>query len=351
MTKMSAKAILFFSLFCLVFTNFFIHGAQAALGQNATLRNYKAGDRLPAFRLPPIQGGKPETIIPGHGKPTLMMFFSIHPNFRKTRSLALLNALSNLANKYGEAVNIIGIYCDNKDQNTVVHYMRSSAAHIRVYNDSSKAVLDNYGVFMMPLVVLTNSKGELNEVIPYTYNIREIIDGNIKFLLGKWTKKQLLKALAPRTNIKRSKKEKEYIRRINYGRIMASKKMYSQAVREFNTAIKIMPNTINAYIELGFVQIAEKKWQKAEAAFKKAQTINKESDNAMAGLGLSYYGLGEVKKAKNILENAFIAPHPRLEVIIALANIYESEGNNKKANRLNKLAVSRLMTMYEQRWK
>ena len=351
MIKMSAKVILFFSLFCLVFTNFFTHGAQAALGQNATLRNYKAGDRLPAFRLPPIQGGRPITIIPGHGKPTLMMFFSIHPNFRKTRSLALLNALSELANKYGEAVNIIGIYCDNKDQNTVVHYMRSSAAHIKVYNDTSKAVSDNYGVFMMPLVVLTNSKGELNEVIPYTYNIREIIDGNIKFLLGQWTKKQWLKALAPRTNVKVSKEEKEYIRRINYGRIMATKKMYDQAVREFNTAIKIMPNKINAYIELGFVRIAQKKWHKAEAAFKKAQGINKDSDSAMAGLGLSYYGQKKIKKAKGILENAFIAPHPRLEVIIALANIYESEGNNKKANRLNKLAVSRLMTMYEQRWK
>ncbi len=341
------KTIIFVALFCLIFTGLTNHEAKS---DTAVLRNYHIGDRLPGFKLPQLQGGRPLTIIPGQGKPTLMMFFSIHPNFRKKRSLALLSVLSHLSQKYGKKVQIVAIYSDNKDQNQVINFMRSAAPHIRVVADSTKALLEHYGVFMMPIVVLTNEKGELNEVIPYTYNIQKVIGGNIKFLLGKWTKKQLLKALAPKANIKLSKNEKEYIRRVNYGRIMTSKKMYKQAVREFNTAIKIMPKQINAYLELGFTLLAEKQWDKAEAAFKKAQLINKDSDDAMAGLGLSYYGRGKTEQAKNILESAFIAPHPRLEVIISLADIYESEGNNRKANRFNKLAVSRLMTMYEQRW-
>ncbi len=38
-------------------------------------------------------------------------------------------------------------------------------------------------------------------------------------------------------------------------------------------------------------------------------------------------------------------------MIIALADIYEKRGDNAKSNRLNKLAVAKLMAMYDQRWK
>ncbi len=319
--------------------------------QKATLRNYQFGDKLPAFKLPLIDGNVPTEFTPGGGKPTLMIFFSIRPNFRKKRSLTLLSSLSELADRHKQAIKIIGIYSDNQDREIVTKYINSSAKHVTVYYDPSKMILDNYGVFMMPMVVMTTKTGKLHEVIPYTYNIRQLIEGNINLLLGKWTRNELNESLRPKKVAHKSEKEKTYIRRINYGRIMKEKKMHIQAIREFTTAIKIMPEAIVGYLELGFAEIATKAWEEAEKAFKKALTIDKDSDEAIAGLGLTYYGRGDKKAAREALENAFIAPHPKLEVIIALAAIYEAEGNNNKANRLNKLAVSRLMTMYEQRWK
>ncbi len=328
-----------------------VAGSPQASTKKATLRNYQFGDKLPAFKLSQINGGSPEKFSPGQGKPTIIMFFSIHPNFRKKRSLALLNALSLLAEKYKNKIQIVGIYSDNKDKDIVSNYMKSSAKHVTVYSDPRKTVLDHYGVFMMPLAIITKGSGKLFEVIPYTYNIREIIEGNIKLLLGQWTKEQLHNSLKPKQMVTKTDTEKEYIRRVNYGRIMKSKKMYDQAIREFSTAIKINPKSIEAYIELGFAEISEQQWDAAEDAFKKAQNIDKDSDDAIAGLGLTYYGKGKTKLAKETLENAFIAPNPKLEVIIALAALYEAEGNNSKANRLNKLAIARLMTMYEQRWK
>ena len=83
----------------------------------------------------------------------------------------------------------------------------------------------------------------------------------------------------------------------------------------------------------------------------KALSINPDSDEAIAGLGLVHYEQGKIDTAFQELESAFIAPEPRLDVIIALAEIYEIKEMNKKANRLNKLAVNRLMTMFDQRWK
>lgn len=335
---------IFFTLLCPT--------VQAEEKEKATLRNYKSGDKLPSFTLDTIDGKRGQTFTPGKdGKPSMIIFFSIRPEFRQKRSLALLSAMAALVDKYKNKIEVVGVFSDDQGEQTVQKYIKPFANKIPVYNDQKKEVNDRYGVFMMPLAVMIKGNGNLHEVIPYTFNIRELIDGNFKLLLGEWTVKELQESLTPTEEAAKSSEEKEYIRRVNYGKIMMGKQMHSQAVREFSNAIKLMPQAIEAHLELGFTYIAMKDWAKAEEVFKKAQSIDKDSDAAIAGLGLAYYGKGDIGQALPELESAFIAPTPRLEVIIALADIYEKKGDNTKANRLNKLAISRLMTLYDQRWK
>ncbi|MDD5759765.1 MAG: tetratricopeptide repeat protein [Desulfobulbaceae bacterium] len=323
----------------------------SAESEKANLRNFKYGEKLPSFTLDTLGGQGRKTFTPGAGKPSLIIFFSIRPEFRQKRSLALLSAMATMVDQYKNRIEIVGVFSDDQGAQVVTDYIKPFANKITVYADTNKEVNDRYGAFMMPLAVMITSDGKLHEVIPYTYNIRELIDGNFKLLLGDWNKEQLQASLVPAESTTKSESEKEYIRRVNYGKIMQGKQMFSQAAREFSTAIKIMPQDISAYLELGYTYVALKDWSKAEESFQKALTIDKESDGAIAGLGLSYYGKGDIDRALPELENAFIAPEPRLEVIIALAEIYEKKGDNTKANRLNKLAISRLMTLYDQRWK
>ena len=324
---------------------------RAAANDTATLRNIKYGDPVPGFKATNMATGKKEAVLPGKGKPMIMMFFSVRPTFRKKRSLALLAALSELAQSYRNKAAFVGVFSDAKGADTVKKYILSNAQRVKVYADSAKKIHDAYGVFMMPLVVIANSGGKLHEVIPYTYNIRQLVDGNIKLLLGEWTREQFQASLKPKQIAPKSEEEKEFIRRINYGRIMLGKKMYPQAVREFSTAVKLMPKNIEGWVELGNALLEEKEFTKAQNAFNKALAIDPDSDAAIAGLGLVYYRQGKIDQAKPQLESAFISPDPRIEVIIALADIYEQQGNDVKANRLNKLAVAKLMKLYEQRWK
>lgn len=341
-------ALLGVSLFFTIFGS----SAWAEEAEKATLRNFKSGDTLPSFTLDTIDGQKGKTFTPGkEDKPSMIIFFSIRPEFRQKRSLALLSAMAAVIDHYKNKIEIVGVFSDDQGVQTVKDYVKPFASKMAIYNDPKKVVNDRYGVFMMPLAVMIKGNGTLHEVIPYTYNIRELIDGNFKLLLGEWTKEQLQASLTPTEETAKSSEEKEYIRRVNYGKIMMGKQMHSQAVREFSNAIKLAPQAIEAHLELGFTYIALKDWAKAEEVFRKAQGIDKDSDSAIAGLGLAYYGKGDTDKALHELESAFIAPEPRLEVIIALADIYEKKGDNTKANRLNKLAISRLMTMYDQRWK
>jgi tetratricopeptide (TPR) repeat protein len=328
------------------------YGQSYALAEDiGVLRNFKRGETLPRLELQTVKNMTSHSFTPGSGKPSVIMFFSVRPEFRKKRALALLSTLSDLSDKYKTKLDVIAVFSDAQKVNTVRDFMEKSNIKLRVFYDKNKNIYNTYGVFMMPLIVLADADGKLHEIIPYTYEIRKILEGNIMLLLGEWDNAQLTESLKPKKNISKSKEEKEYIRRINYGRIMYSKKMYSQATREFSTAIKLMPQLIEAHVDLGFALLKTKKYDKAEVSFRTALKINPDSDEAIAGIGLAYYRRGDIDTALTELEKAFIAPIPRLEVILALADIYEQKGLNEKANRLNKLAVARLMTMYEQRWK
>ncbi|MEW6426615.1 MAG: tetratricopeptide repeat protein [Thermodesulfobacteriota bacterium] len=325
-------------------------GSVAMADAANTLRTFKSGDRLPDFSLVKIGTREKVDFHPGKGKPAAVLFMSIEPEFRKNRSLALLSELDKINRDLRNTAEILAVYSDESGEATTAEYVKQNKISLPVLSDPMKDVYNEYGVFMMPLVVLIDADGALHEVIPYTYNIRELVEGNLKYLLKQWTRDDLQRALQPKDVAPKSKEEKEFIRRINYGRVMMNRRMFSQAIREFTVAAKMKSDVADAFLELGFAQLAIQNYPDAEASFRKALEISPDSDDAVGGLGLALYGKKDIAGATRELENALISPQPRLEVILALAEIYESNNNIDKAMRLNKLAVSRLMTMYEHRW-
>lgn len=307
------------------------------------LINFKENTKLTAFSLPDLTSGKEVTFEPASGKPSLLMFFSLSPAFREQRSLNLAATMAKLTDQFQGRIQCLAIYSEDEDPGSVKKYINDRLITIPVLNDAKRQVYNSYGVFMMPLALLISGDGLLQAVVPYTSNIDEIIANNLKFLLGDQTKEQWQESFKPQKNIVKSKEENEYVRRVNYGRVMLDRKMYPSALREFMTAAKVMPKAIEAHIGLGQVHLAINKLDQAEQAFRQATQIMNDSDEALAGLGLVLYKKGAIEQAIPILENALISEDPQLDVIIALAEFYEKNGQIDKAIRLNKLAVSKLL--------
>jgi len=316
--------------------------------EDSGLLYHKLSDKMPGFQLNEVKSGKTITFVPDNGKPSVLMFFSIKPSFRAHRSVSLASDLKKLDKIFNGRVIFLAIYSDDEEFKILKKYIADGLISLPVLNDPTRAIYNKYGVFMLPITVIMDTKGQLQSVIPYTSNTSELINNNLKLILGDWTLKQFKNSLTIKANQVKTKEEKAYIRRVNYGRVMQARGMYSAALREFNTARKIMPHSPEALIGIGQVQLKLKKWNDAEEAFHKALKINKESDEALAGLGLTLYRKGDEKQALPILENALISTNQDLEVVISLAAIYEKNGNIVKAIRLNKLAISMLWKRLEQ---
>ena len=318
-----------------------------ALAADNELLNFKEGSPVSSFTLPELTSGKPVTVEPSSGKPLVIMFFSVTPQFREQRSLGLAESLTKLNAEFHGRVNFSALFSDNQGHETVKRYIQDGLITIPVLDDSNRQVYERYGVFMMPLAILIAGDGTLQAVVPYTSNSNEIIANNLKYLLGDWSKEKWQDSFKPQQNTVKSKEEQEYIRRVNYGRVMLSRKMYSSALREFMTASKIMPKATEAHVGLGKVQFVTEKLDQAEESFRAALAIDKDLDEALSGLGLVLYKKGALDKAIPILENALISAEPQIEVIMTLADFYEKNGLIDKAICLNKLAVSRLLKQYD----
>ena len=314
-----------------------------ALAVGNELINFKENTKLPSFALPELSTGKEVSFEAASGQPSIVMFFSISPAFREQRSLGLAEAMAKLGAQFKGRVRCLAVLADDQGHDTVKKYLADQLITIPVLDDAKRQVYDRYGVFMMPLALLLSGDGVLQAVVPYAANIDEILGNNLKFLLGEWTKEEWQKAARSEPNVERSKEEKEYVRRVNYGRVMLARQMHTAALREFMTAAKVMPQAVEAHIGLGQVHLAMGKLDLAEKAFRQALTVVKDSDEALAGLGLVLYKKGDMAQAIPILENALISETPTLEVIVALADYYEKNGQIDKAIRLNKLAVARLL--------
>lgn len=330
---------------CFVFCAFLAIAADAN-----SLRHIKKEEPLPSFSLLSLSGGRPVVVMPGNEKPAVLLVFALDSEFRRERSLALLSMLNTMGQKYGGKVDFWGILSDDTDVIDLKNFIKKNKIAIPVFDDSGRDFYNQYGVFVMPVIIVASSAGTLQEVIPYTSNVGELVEANIMVALGKWTNEEFEHAIHPTNEKETSSEEETYLRKLNYGRVMASRKMYSQAVREFESAISLDRNKIEGYIELGYIRLAQEEWSLAEKAFGEALK-REEMDDAVAGHGLALYGRGDVDAALAELKDAALSKSPRVEVFIALAEIYEKKGNSKESIRLYKEAVKRLMIMYKHGWK
>jgi len=106
---------------------------------------------------------------------------------------------------------------------------------------------------------------------------------------------------------------------------------YSKAIKCLNEAIKLDPNDIDAYMNLGQIYLALNEYDKAIEYLEKITRINPKFIHAYFTLGEIYMDRDNYSKAIESFENV-IRVHPsRAEAFSYLGDIYYKQGNYEKA--------------------
>ena len=116
----------------------------------------------------------------------------------------------------------------------------------------------------------------------------------------------------------------------NLGCIRAEQSQWDEALRHFETSLKLNPRNTKALVNLGKFRAAEKKYTEAEAHFQAALKIKPDDADAQAQYGSMLAGIGRNEEAAAHLREA-ARLRPEIETRLELAAVYRAAGKIREA--------------------
>lgn len=116
----------------------------------------------------------------------------------------------------------------------------------------------------------------------------------------------------------------------NLGCIRAEQGKWDEALRHFETSLKLNPRNTKALVNLGKFRAAEKKYAEAETYFQAALKIKPDDADAHAHYGYMLAGIGRSEEAAAHLREA-VRLRPEIETRLELAAVYRAAGKIREA--------------------
>jgi tetratricopeptide (TPR) repeat protein len=124
-------------------------------------------------------------------------------------------------------------------------------------------------------------------------------------IVSRWMHTHIEKYLEKKKDIRpQKKKDRELKRHFTAGRKLYNKRMYNRALREFDKAVKIDPNSFKAYFWRGRVYLKMGHYDKATADFKMVVKLKPDYARPYHNLGWLYYQKGKYEESIQYLNKA-----------------------------------------------
>lgn len=290
-------------------------------------RKLQEGQRPPDIILNDLDGNT-FSLAASRGNQVVVLFWRVG----QERSHDALKELKEIHKKFAQySLKVFAITSDTDNLPEILALKKSLDLPFPILLDNKAEAYSSFGVFVIPSTAYIDSKG----VYQFHYSgfrdgyMRDISD-QVRLSLNLVTKEELGKEHRPKV-ASISKNKVKALHYINLGKRLMDRSLYEKALKEFESALAMDPDNVEAQIELGNTLLYLKKADQALKLFKSALILNKRSTRAKIGLGRAYRMLGENENALSAL-GAVIIPCPDSALIhLEMGKIYESIGNKDEA--------------------
>ena len=299
-------------------------------------RNVNEGQTAPGFTLQDTSG-KDFSLSDGAGKTTVVIFFKPNQMF----SQSAVAALEEIHKKYEKkGVLVVGVMSEMDKQEQLKQLVEKEHITFPVLLDPGRKVYGQWGVFLYPTTGIVDKTGKLAVHVPsYDRKYPQVVEQNVRLLLGEVTKEQMEAILNPKQVVQLSEGQKMAERHMMLGRQMVERKMTDKAAAEYAQAVQDDPGYAPARVSYGFLLLKLGDAAKAQENFKKAAEINPRADDVKTGLGAAMVQQGDVDGGIGTLLDALkMNPRPA-RTYFELGRAYEKKGVFDKAAENYKKAL------------
>jgi tetratricopeptide (TPR) repeat protein len=305
-------------------------------------RNIAPGDKAPEFTLSSIDG-KEVSLSSYQGKIVVLLLWAADSDSKLERATELLRTIESVLQKYGEKeIAALSVNFDKGDRDKISGIIQENGISFPTLLDENGEVYGTYGVFILPTIGIIGKDGSLKKAFGYTEGIDKMVDGELQVMLGLKSEEDLASELAPEEVSEKPKELKDADRHMNLGRRMIERRLYDQAIVEFEAAVKLDPTRADAFTELGHALIMKNKLDEAMEQFTKSLELDPESAKAHAGLGIVFLHKDQLDDAVDELEWALEINPRDAKTYYNLGLAYEEKGDAQEALKLYKSALKLL---------
>jgi tetratricopeptide (TPR) repeat protein len=297
------------------------------------------GSTAPDFTLNTIDG---ETISFSEYKDKVVIL--IYWSTDQERSISALKDGMDIYNRFKDkGVEVISLNAESDRIKAIKKIIGDLGIGFPVLIDSDRQVYGDYGIRAYPTTIIINRAGRLiYNILGYTPTYKITLEGYVRHLLGEIDEARLKKMISSyRTQKDESVLDAE--RNYNLALRFTEARLINQAINAVKKSIEANPDIIKFHILLGFLYLEQKKADKAIQEFNTVLRLDPDSHDAKTGLGGALILKGDIERAIEILNSAAIAnPYPQM-TYYELARAYELKGERDKAIEMYKKAVDRLI--------
>lgn len=303
--------------------------AALALGAGGDeLRNVKAGEPVPAYTLPTVDGGQLDSASM-KGSVVVLVYLS---GEQRSSELAATESSEVVRAIGSEKVKLVHASAD------VVHkpyFQRFRSEHglgkVPLLLDGSRDLYAKLGLIVFPTTVITDEEGNLAHVIStrgpdYTH----VLDAYIRHTLGMYDDEQLAEALKARVSGVGSPKSLASRHR-SAARLLRDKGLLPAAREELLKARELDPEDFDIRLDLADLDLAMGNVQDAMTLVDQMLVAQPEHRRAKQLKGIALYRLGNLEEAEAMLTEAIeLNPEPA-RAHYYLGRICERTGRTQEA--------------------
>jgi len=297
------------------------------------------GGKAPDFSLTTVGG---TVLTPSDFKDRVLILLFWRPN--QKRSVDALRDVNEIVKKYEKKnVRAVTVIEDSESTEEAEETLKENDIDLPLAVDRDRVAYGDYGVRVHPTTVLIDSEGILRYDIPsHAPTYRTKLDAYVRRLTGEITDEELENILS----FGRSGKDEATMkadRRYNLAMKFIKRKMYDQAIEMAKMSIDAKPDMAKSHILLGFLYLNNREPEAALKEFDQALKVAPESKDAMTGRGGALIMLNRYDEAVEVLKRAAeVNPYAEM-AYYELGRAYEMKGDMESAIQMYRRALDKII--------
>ncbi|OGR02888.1 MAG: hypothetical protein A2511_08535 [Deltaproteobacteria bacterium RIFOXYD12_FULL_50_9] len=294
-------------------------------------RTFGEGDLVPAAEFVEYNNKQVQSFAGLKGKYVLAVFWGADIQEKREHSILLLKQLNTLESFFKDRnITLLSVNIQGDVAETIADVLKQSGSSGKVYIDPSQQAYASLGIYVMPALLFIDKSGKAAAGFGYSRNSVAHLKGEIEILLGEKTKAQVEEDLNPKV-VEKSGDEKQAIHHLNFAFVLLKRGMTDQAIREFEKAIELEPNSAQAAAEVGCLYLETGDLAKAEVSLAKGLALAPDSLRAKMCSAQLEARRGNMVRALASLEKLLIEnPNtPRIRYLIG--RLLQEQGQSPKA--------------------